>query len=74
MSEHKYAFNYVIDPRKLISLHVAVELLIVRLEEQIKKEELSDNSYFSKYKKELEQLLIDTDYSNLKYANTTNVN
>ena len=74
MNEHKYAFNYVIDPLKLISLHVAVELLIVRLEEQIKKEELSDNSYFSKYKKELEKLLIDTDYSNLKYANTTNVN
>ena len=74
MNEHQYAFNYVIDPRKLISLHVAVELLIIRLEEQIKKEELSDNSYSSKYKQELEQLLIDTDYANLKYVNTTNVN
>ena len=74
MNEHKYAFNYVIDPLKLISLHVAVELLIIRLEEQIKKEELNDNSYSSKYKQELEQLLIDTDYANLKYVNTTNVN
>ena len=73
MSEHKHYYEYVINPRDLIALHVATEMLISKLDQQIKDQELNDNSFASKYKLELQQLLNNTDYSNLKRINATNV-
>lgn len=73
MSEHKHYYEYVINPRDLIALHVATEMLISKLDQQIKDQELNDNSFASKYKAELQGLLNNTHYSNLKRINATNV-
>ena len=73
MSEHKHYYEYIINPRDLIALHVATEMLISKLDQQIKDQELNGDSFSSKYKAELQQLLNNTHYSNLKRINATNV-
>ena len=73
MSEHKHYYEYIINPRDLIALHVATEMLISKLDQQIKDQELNSNSFASKYKEELQGLLNNTHYSNLKRINATNV-
>ena len=73
MSEHKHYYEYIINPRDLIALHVATDMLISKLDQQIKDQELNSNSFSSKYKAELQQLLNNTHYSNLKRINATNV-
>ena len=73
MSEHKHYYKYIINPPELVALHVAAEMLISKLDQQIKDQELNDNSFASKYKAELQGLLNNTHYSNLKRINATNV-
>jgi hypothetical protein len=73
MSEHKHYYEYVINPRDLIALHVATDMLISKLDQQIKDQQLNGDSFSSKYKAELQQLLNNTHYSNLKRINATNV-
>jgi len=73
MSEHKHYYEYIINPRDLIALHVATEMLISKLDQQIKDQQLNGDSFSSKYKAELQQLLNNTHYSNLKRINATNV-
>ena len=70
MSE--YSYEYAINPRDLIALHVATEMLIAKLDQQIKDQELNSNSFPSRYKAELQQILNNTHYSNLKHINSTN--
>ncbi len=69
MSEHKHYYEYIINPRDLIALHVATEMLISKLDQQIKDQQLNGDSFSSKYKAELQQLLNNTHYSNLKRIN-----
>jgi hypothetical protein len=69
MSEHKHYYEYIINPRDLIALHVATEMLISKLDQQIKDHQLNGDSFSSKYKAELQQLLNNTHYSNLKRIN-----
>ena len=71
MSENKYNYEYVINPQDLIALHVATEMLIIKLDQQIKDLQLASNSFPSKYKVELQELLNSTHYSNLKRINAT---
>jgi hypothetical protein len=73
MNNNKHYYEYIINPRDLIALHVATEMLISKLDQQIKDQELNDNSFASKYKAELQGLLNNTHYSNLKRINATNV-
>jgi hypothetical protein len=69
MNEHKHYYEYIINPRDLIALHVATEMLISKLDQQIKDQQLNGDSFSSKYKAELQQLLNNTHYSNLKRIN-----
>ena len=73
MSDNKYDYQYVINPRDLIQLHVATEMLISKLDQQIKELELNPNSFPCKYKIELQELLDSTHYANLKRINATDV-
>jgi hypothetical protein len=69
MSEHKHYYKYIINPPDLVALHVAAEMLIAKLDQQIKDQELNGNSFASKYKSELQELLNSTHYSNLERIN-----
>jgi hypothetical protein len=69
MSEHKHYYKYIINPPDLVALHVAAEMLIAKLDQQIKDQELNGDSFSSKYKAELQQLLNSTHYSNLERIN-----
>ena len=69
MSEHKHYYKYIINPPDLVALHVAAEMLIAKLDQQIKDQELNGDSFSSKYKAELQQLLNNTHYSNLERIN-----
>mgnify|MGYP006286095173 FL=1 len=72
MSENKFSYEYAIKPSDLIALQVATEMLIAKLDQQIKNQELNSNSFPSRYKAELQQILNNTHYSNLKHINLTN--
>ena len=69
MSEHKHYYKYIINPHELVALHVAAEMLISKLDQQIKDQELDNNSFASKYKSELQELLNKTHYCNLERIN-----
>jgi len=68
-NNNKYYYEYIINPRDLVALHVAAEMLIAKLDQQIKDQELDSDSFSSKYKSELQELLNNTHYSNLKRIN-----
>ena len=62
----QFDFKYIVDPSILIDMRIAVESLISKLEFDIRYHKRAEDSYSAKYKKELEQLLIDIDFDKLK--------
>ena len=58
---YKFDFKYIVDPSLLIDMRIAVESLISKLDFEIQTDNRDEDSYPVKYKKELEQLLINMD-------------
>ena len=58
---YKFDFKYIVDPSILIDMRIAVESLISKLDFEIQTDNRDEDSYPVKYKKELEQLLINMD-------------
>lgn len=58
---YKFDFKYIVDPSLLTDMRIAVDALITKLDFEIQTENRDEDSYPYKYKKELEQLLINMD-------------
>ena len=58
---YKFDFKYIVDPSLLTDMRIAVESLIIKLDCEIQTNKRDEDSYPYKYKKELEQLLINMD-------------
>jgi hypothetical protein len=61
-----YEFHFLVNPSQMIDLRIALESLITKLDFEIKFHGKDEDSFSAKYKKELETLLIETDFDNLK--------
>jgi hypothetical protein len=61
----RYKYKYILDASHLVQYQIAVESLISKLSYQINKKNEPEDSFASEYKRELEKLLIETDFTRL---------